>query len=93
MQRRFGFLLDDPDDAYSWFIVLERDEQNHAVRVIVQQANSNGEVRNRWVAAQVNRNDAAGVTKIAKPAEDVGPPIVTPKIDEVSGKEKLKKNK
>ena len=87
MQRRFGFLLDDPDDAFSWFIVLERDSQNRAHQVVVQQANSNGEIRNRWIAARATTTQD-GVASMAKPPQDVGAPIVTPKVDETENTRK-----
>ena len=86
-QRRFGFLLDDPDDAFSWFIVLERDPQNRAHQVVVQQANSNCEIRNRWIAARATIAQD-GIASMAKPAQDVGAPIITPKTDETESARK-----
>jgi len=96
MQRHFGFLLDDPDEAFTWFIVLERDQQNRGLRVVVQQANSDGVVRHQWVAAKADHpNDVNNVvTPMMKPAQDVGAPEITPKSEsEDEGKNKQSRQK
>jgi hypothetical protein len=89
MRRLFGKFLDFPDDAFSWFMILERDDQNRAVQVVVQQMNSDGDVRYAWVAARADRNGAnQTATPIAKPPQDVGPPIITPKLEDESDSKK-----
>jgi len=82
MQRDFGKFIDHPDDSFNWFIVLERDESGRAVQVVVQQANSDGEIRYPWVAAHAEQRSANGsVTPIGKPPVDVPRPALTPKED------------
>lgn len=91
MRKSFGLFQDDPEDAFNWFMILERDEQGRAVQVVFEQANSDGEVRNRWVAAQSNRAGGKGVVPLAKPPQDVGAPIVKTRSDETGLAEKAGK--
>ena len=82
IQKHFGKPITDPD-AFSWFMVLEHDELGRAVRVVVQQANSDGTIQYPWVAARARRKDTNGVVAhIGKPPIDVGKPEITPKTGE-----------
>jgi hypothetical protein len=77
--KAFGFLMDDPDNAFSWFIIVERDPAGRPLRVVVEQANSNGETRYPWVAAIAKTEPATAtkVTPLEKPPVDPGPPEIT----------------
>jgi hypothetical protein len=80
MQRAFGNFIDNPDDSFNWFIVLEKDDRGRAVQAVVVQANSDGKTRYPWIAATTDRsNGSVTVQPIGKAPVDVPRPIITAK--------------
>ncbi len=84
MQRAFGNVIDDPDDAFNWFIIVEREPSSGCpIQVIVEQANSDGETRYSWVAATAKaKTETSTVTSLEKPPVDPGPPEITPIVSD-----------
>jgi hypothetical protein len=72
------------DPTWLWFLVVETDIHGLGVRVVVVQANANGDTRYRWVAARASdlTGDFGSTPPVVPapiyPTTDSPPPVVEP---------------
>jgi len=75
--------VNDTEAAFNWFIVLEKGAAGTARRVVIQQANSDGEIRYPWIIAHADSRTRNGtVTPIGRPAVKLDPVIITSKTSD-----------